>query len=43
MDPDVLQRRERQLTIVLQLGFGELGVTDVTMTVKLYVVSASEN
>jgi hypothetical protein len=41
--PDALQRLEGQLTVVLKLCFGERSVTDVTVTVKLYVVSASKH
>lgn len=43
MHTDALQRREGRLTVVLQLCFGELGVADVTVTVKLYLVSGSEH
>ena len=34
---------ERRLGVALQLCFGELGVPDVAVTVKLYVVSAGEH
>jgi hypothetical protein len=39
--PDALQRRQSRLTVVLKLYFAELGMADVTVTVKLYVVSGS--